>query len=130
MTIPSGPLRESLNVLKNYNNIFLNGVNEDTLEIEKKAFKRKNTSNLRRRLYRSYKIQEVIKTGQLILVQVVKEERGTKGAAITTFISLPGRYSVLLPNNSSSGGVSKKISNPLDRKRLKKLQLNIKLSLS
>lgn len=71
--------------------------------------------------YRKYKIQDVIKKDQVLLVQIVKEERGTKGAAITTFISLPGRYSVLLPNNSSNGGVSKKISNPLDRKRLKKL---------
>ena len=71
--------------------------------------------------YRKYKIQDVIKKDKLLLIQIVKEERGTKGAAITTFISLPGRYSVLLPNNSSNGGVSKKISNPLDRKRLKKL---------
>ena len=71
--------------------------------------------------YRKYKIQDVIKKDQVLLIQIVKEERGTKGAAITTFISLPGRYSVLLPNNSSTGGVSKKISNPLDRKRLKKL---------
>ena len=71
--------------------------------------------------YRKYKIQDVIKKDQVLLVQIVKEERGSKGAAITTFISLPGRYSVLLPNNSSNGGVSKKISNPLDRKRLKKL---------
>jgi len=71
--------------------------------------------------YRKYKIQDVIKKDQVLLIQIVKEERGSKGAAITTFISLPGRYSVLLPNNSSNGGVSKKISNPLDRKRLKKL---------
>ena len=71
--------------------------------------------------YRKYKIQDVIKKDQVLLVQIVKEERGSKGAAITSFISLPGRYSVLLPNNSSNGGVSKKISNPLDRKRLKKL---------
>ena len=71
--------------------------------------------------YRKYKIQDVIKKDQVLLVQIVKEERGTKGAAITTFISLPGRYSVLLPNNSSNGGVSKKIANPLDRKRLKGL---------
>ncbi len=77
--------------------------------------------------YRKYKIQDVIKKDQVLLVQIVKEERGTKGAAITTFISLPGRYSVLLPNNSSSGGVSKKISNPLDRKRLKKLHDNFNL---
>ena len=71
--------------------------------------------------YRKYKIQDVIKKDQVLLIQIVKEERGSKGAAITSFISLPGRYSVLLPNNSSNGGVSKKIANPLDRKRLKKL---------
>ena len=71
--------------------------------------------------YKKYKIQDVIKKDQVLLVQIVKEERGTKGAAITSFISLPGRYSVLLPNNSSNGGVSKKIVNTLDRKRLKKL---------
>ena len=59
--------------------------------------------------YRKYKIQDVIKKDQVLLIQIVKEERGTKGAAITTFISLPGRYSVLLTNNSSAGGVSKKI---------------------
>ena len=77
--------------------------------------------------YRKYKIQDVIKKDQVLLIQIVKEERGTKGAAITTFISLPGRYSVLLPNNSSTGGVSKKISNPLDRKRLKKIHDNFNL---
>ena len=77
--------------------------------------------------YRKYKIQDVIKKDQVLLIQIVKEERGTKGAAITTFISLPGRYSVLLPNNSSTGGVSKKISNPLDRKRLKSLHDNFNL---
>ncbi len=77
--------------------------------------------------YRKYKIQDVIKKDQVLLIQIVKEERGTKGAAITTFISLPGRYSVLLPNNSSNGGVSKKISNQLDRKRLKKLHDNFNL---
>ncbi len=77
--------------------------------------------------YRKYKIQDVIKKDQVLLIQIVKEERGTKGAAITTFISLPGRYSVLLPNNSSTGGVSKKISNPIDRKRLKKLHDNFNL---
>ncbi len=77
--------------------------------------------------YRKYKIQDVIRKDQVLLIQIVKEERGTKGAAVTTFISLPGRYSVLLPNNSSTGGVSKKISNPLDRKRLKKLHDNFNL---
>ena len=77
--------------------------------------------------YRKYKIQDVIKKDQVLLIQIVKEERGTKGAAITTFISLPGRYSVLLPNNSSNGGVSKKISNINDRKRLKKLHDNFNI---
>ena len=71
--------------------------------------------------YRQYKIQEVIKRNQILLVQVVKEERGNKGAAMTTYISLAGRYCVLMPNSSRGGGVSKKISNGDDRKRLKKI---------
>ncbi len=70
---------------------------------------------------RHYKIQEVIKRRQILLVQVVKEERGNKGAALTTYISLPGRYSVLMPNTGRGGGISRKISNPSDRKRLKKI---------
>ncbi|MZR30361.1 ribonuclease E/G [Sneathiella litorea] len=70
---------------------------------------------------RNYKIQEVIKRRQILLVQVVKEERGNKGAALTTYISLPGRYSVLMPNTGRGGGISRKISNPSDRKRLKKI---------
>ncbi len=70
---------------------------------------------------RHYKIQEVIKRRQILLVQVVKEERGNKGAALTTYISLPGRYSVLMPNTGRGGGISRKISAPADRKRLKKI---------
>lgn len=70
---------------------------------------------------RNYKIQEVIKRRQILLIQVVKEERGNKGAALTTYISLPGRYSVLMPNTGRGGGISRKISNPADRKRLKKI---------
>ena len=58
--------------------------------------------------YRKYKIQDVIKKDQVLLIQIIKEERGSKGAAVSTFVSLPGRYCVLLPNNSASGGVSKK----------------------
>ena len=68
---------------------------------------------------RRYKIQEVVKRRQIILVQVVKEERGTKGAALTTYLSLPGRYCVLMPNTSRGGGISRKITNARDRKRLK-----------
>ncbi len=75
----------------------------------------------RRRLRRRYKIQEVIKRSQIILVQVVKEERGNKGAALTTYLSLPGRYCVLMPNTARGGGISRKITNQNDRKRLKKV---------
>jgi ribonuclease E len=73
------------------------------------------------RALRSYKIQEVIKRRQVMLVQVTKEERGTKGAALTTYLSLAGRYCVLMPNTARGGGVSRKISNPADRKRLKSI---------
>ncbi len=71
------------------------------------------------RLRRQYKIQEVIKRRQVLLVQVVKEERGNKGAALTTYLSLAGRYSVLMPNTARGGGISRKITTPTDRKRLK-----------
>jgi len=71
------------------------------------------------RARRQYKIQEVIKRRQIMLVQVVKEERGTKGAALTTYLSLAGRYSVLMPNTARGGGISRKITNAQDRKRLK-----------
>ena len=73
----------------------------------------------RRPAYRGYKIQEVIKRRQIVLVQIVKEERGNKGAALTTYLSLAGRYCVLMPNTNRGGGISRKISNPKDRKRLK-----------
>ena len=68
---------------------------------------------------RRYKIQEVIKVRQIMLVQVVKEERGNKGAALTTYLSLPGRYCVLMPNTARGGGISRKITNIADRKKLK-----------
>jgi ribonuclease E len=69
--------------------------------------------------YRSYKIQEVIKRRQILLVQVVKEERGNKGAALTTYLSLAGRYCVLMPNTARGGGISRKITVAADRKKLK-----------
>lgn len=74
-----------------------------------------------RRAVRKYKIQEVIRRRQIMLVQVVKEERGTKGAALTSYISLAGRYGVLMPNTARGGGISRKISNAQDRKRLKNI---------
>ena len=70
---------------------------------------------------RQYKIQEVIKRRQVMLVQVVKEERGTKGAALTTYLSLAGRYSVLMPNTARGGGISRKITSAEDRRRLKEI---------
>jgi len=73
-----------------------------------------------RKLTHSYKIQEVIKRRQILLVQVVKEERGNKGAALTTYLSLPGRYCVLMPNTSRGGGISRKITDPKHRKAMKK----------
>jgi ribonuclease E len=78
---------------------------------------RRRPTNLRRQ----YKIQEVIKRRQVMLVQVVKEERGNKGAALTTYLSLAGRYSVLMPNTARGGGISRKITNAADRKRLKEI---------
>ena len=79
----------------------------------------------RPRPLRSYKIQEVIKRRQILLVQVVKEERGNKGAALTTYLSLPGRYCVLMPNTGRGGGISRKITNPQDRKRLKEMMSDL-----
>ena len=73
------------------------------------------------RLRRHYKIQEVIKRRQILLVQVVKEERGNKGAALTTYLSLAGRYSVLMPNTARGGGISRKITDADDRRRLKSI---------
>ena len=73
------------------------------------------------RYRRQYKIQEVIKRRQVMLVQVVKEERGTKGAALTTYLSLAGRYSVLMPNTARGGGISRKITSGEDRSRLKEI---------
>ncbi len=77
--------------------------------------------NRRKPPRRQYKIQEVIKRRQILLVQVVKEERGNKGAALTTYLSLAGRYSVLMPNTARGGGISRKITNAQDRKRLKEV---------
>ncbi len=78
-------------------------------------------SQPRRPKLRRYKIQEVVKVRQIMLVQVVKEERGNKGAALTTYLSLAGRYCVLMPNTARGGGISRKITNAVDRKKLKEI---------
>jgi len=79
------------------------------------------------RYRRQYKIQEVIKRRQVLLVQVVKEERGTKGAALTTYLSLAGRYSVLMPNTARGGGISRKITSAEDRSRLKEIAAELEV---
>ena len=79
---------------------------------------KKNQARAAYRIYKKYSIQEVIKRGQTVLVQVFKDERGNKGVSLTTYISLPGRYCVLMPNSSRSSGVSKKIFSYEDRKRI------------
>ena len=100
---------EELKLIENINEDSALDYNEEDLKKVKKS------------LYRNYKIQEVIARRQILLVQVVKEERGTKGAALTTYISIAGRYCVLMPNTPRGGGVSRKIANITDRKRLKKV---------
>jgi len=89
-------------------------------EIEKNNFKKYSR-------YKRYRIQEVIKPGQIVLIQIVKEERGRKGAALTTYISLPGKYIVLMPNTSRGGGISRKIFNSGDRQRIKNLITDLNL---
>jgi len=84
----------------------------------------------RQALRRRYKIQDVIRRRQVLLVQVVKEERGNKGAALTTYLSLAGRYCVLMPNTSHGGGISRKISSGADRKRLKQIMADLNLPTS
>ncbi len=79
----------------------------------------------RRQRARRYKIQEVVKVRQILLVQVVKEERGNKGAALTTYLSFAGRYCVLMPNTARGGGISRKITNAVDRKKLKEISSSI-----
>jgi len=81
----------------------------------------------RRILTRRYKIQEVIRRRQIMLIQVVKEERGNKGAALTTYLSLAGRYCVLMPNTGRGGGISRKITQATDRKRLKKIATDLEV---
>ncbi len=95
-----------------------NGIDEKAAE---------NLREKRMNLRRRYKIQDVIRRRQVLLVQVVKEERGNKGAALTTYLSLAGRYCVLMPNTSHGGGISRKISNAADRKRLKSIMADLQL---
>ena len=91
------------------------------IEIEQKNHEDKNQAIKKDEKFKlkRYKIQEVIKPNQVILVQVIKDERGQKGAALSTFISIAGKYIVLMPNTPKGGGISRKIFNPIDRKKNK-----------
>lgn len=95
--------------------------NPDESEESKEEFDEQAMARIRRLFYKRYKIQEVIKKRQIMLVQVTKEERGNKGAALTTYISLAGRYCVFMPNTPRGGGISRKINKRDDRDRLKKI---------
>ena len=110
-----------------------NNINDDDLPEEDEEdseydFEAQRKLILMRKLYHNSNIQDVIKEGQILLVQVVKEERGNKGAALTTYLSLAGRYCVLMPNRIKSGGVSRKITNSQDRKRLKGIIKDLPMS--
>lgn len=98
-----------------------NGSAEETVESVGGADAMEEVPERMYRPRRQYKIQEVIKRRQVMLVQVVKEERGTKGAALTTYLSLAGRYSVLMPNTARGGGISRKITSAEDRRKLKEI---------
>jgi ribonuclease E len=98
-----------------------NGEDEEIVESVGGADALEEVPDRAPRYRRQYKIQEVIKRRQVMLVQVVKEERGTKGAALTTYLSLAGRYSVLMPNTARGGGISRKITSGEDRSRLKEI---------
>jgi len=104
-----------------------NGEEEEVVESVGGADAMEEAQERTPRYRRNYKIQEVIKRRQIMLVQVVKEERGTKGAALTTYLSLAGRYSVLMPNTARGGGISRKITNSIDRKKLKEIAQDLEV---
>ena len=100
--------------------------------IEQVTTEDKNTEELKKEKknnykFKRYKIQEVIKPNQVILVQVMKDERGQKGAALSTFISIAGKYIVLMPNTPKGGGISRKIYNPVDRKKIRSILNEIEI---
>lgn len=108
------------------------GEKEDTEkeEVETLASDEEELRDKRKRnvFMRRYKIQEVIRRGQIVLMQVIKEERGNKGASLTTYLSLAGRYCVLMPNSPKDGGISRKIASAEDRKRLKAISTEFRLA--
>ena len=106
------------------NNVLENIETSKSGEIEKKEYREEIKSSYG---IKKYKIQEVIKPGQVVLIQVIKEERGQKGAALTTFISLAGKYMVLMPNTPKGGGISRKIFNSSDRQKIRTILNEIQI---
>jgi len=106
-----------------------NGENLSQDPLEKTPLENKIEQSKKEKRYptKRYKIQEVIKPNQVILIQVLKDERGLKGAALTTFISIAGKYIVLMPNTPKGGGISRKIFNPADRKKIRKILNEIQI---
>jgi len=117
------PIKDSETSNNNDSNLNLNNTKNSIENIHAhKREKLKNTYGVRK-----YRIQEVVKPGQVVLIQVIKEERGQKGAALTTFISLAGKYIVLMPNTAKGGGISRKIMNSSDRKKIRNILNEIEI---
>ena len=117
------PIKDSETANNNDSNLNLNNTKNSSENIHAhKREKLKNTYGVRK-----YRIQEVVKPGQVVLIQVIKEERGQKGAALTTFISLAGKYIVLMPNTAKGGGISRKIMNSSDRKKIRNILNEIEI---
>ena len=118
-------------ILNSNDNIEINNLSEDKNNLEENNsvnFKQeKEKQNKKKYYFKRYKIQEVIKPNQVILVQVIKDERGQKGAALSTFISIAGKYIVLMPNTPKGGGISRKIFNPADRKKIRNILNEIEI---
>jgi ribonuclease E len=101
--------------------------NDNQIDEKENENQEKDSKNNKKFKFKKYKIQEVIKPNQVILVQVIKDERGQKGAALSTFISIAGKYIVLMPNTSKGGGISRKIFNPADRKKIRSILNEIEI---
>ena len=125
----SNNVEESGKIADEKTELYNVGENETVNEKTNVPVERNNQFNELKKKYgiRRYKIQEVIKPDQIVLVQILKDERGQKGAALTTFISLAGKYSVLMPNTPKGGGISRKIANSDDRKKIRNILHEIKI---
>ncbi len=123
------PFEENENLITSEDKTNGSNGTDDKTKNEYKPIEKNNQINDLKKRYgiRRYKIQEVIKPEQIVLVQILKDERGQKGAALTTFISLAGKYSVLMPNTSKGGGISRKITNSDDRKKIRSILQHIKI---